>query len=358
MRSINPLGYALSGSAFLALLAGCSGGGSSTSPMPVSPAAMLHEPSARSIDASGRRNADPTSVLLPGVNRISKPDLSPGFADADAAVKAAVIISDGGANDVDVFSTKGKLVAQITGVSGGLADTKAGDLYVANTDDNDILLYKNDYKTLLATLSDPNEYPSGESYDETTGIVAVTNIISTSDGPGTVSFYAKGATKPCKTIGNPAWGRVYFDAFDSKGNLFVDGFDTSGNVVVGEITGGCKATTITTLKVGNAIAFAGGVQVTKDDDVAVQDQESLAIYTYKPPVKGSLGMPIATTTFKGAGDPVGFAFTATGKNVWTADAGLSVADEYAYPAGGSPVFSISGSMLEPISVAVTPVEVP
>jgi hypothetical protein len=75
-------------------------------------------------------------------------------------------------------------------------------------------------------------------------------------------------------------------------------------------------------------------------------------------VKGSLGTPIATTTFTGAGDPVGFVFTGTGNDVWTADAGLVAADEYAYPAGGSPVFSISGSMLEPISIAVTPVEVP
>lgn len=358
MRGTNPRGYALTGSAILALLAGCSNGGNSSTPMPVSPAVSLRGAPSGSIDASSRRNADPTSVLLPGVVRISKPDVRPGFADPDAAVKAAIIISDGGANDVDIFSTKGKLVAQITGVSGGLATTKAGSLYVANTDYNDILLYKNDYKTLLATLSDPNEYPVDESYDETSGTVAVTNIISTSDGPGTVSFYAKGATKPCKTVGNPAWGRVYFDAFDSKGDLFVDGDDTSGNVVVGEITGGCKATTITTLKVGNTLSFPGGVQVTTNDDVAVQDQESVAIYTYKPPVKGSLGVPIATTTFRGAGDPVGFAFTSNGKDVWTADAVLVAADEYAYPAGGSPVFSISGNMLEPTSIAVLPVEVP
>jgi hypothetical protein len=326
--------------------------------MPVSPAALLHESPSRSIDASSRRNADPTSVFLPGVYRVSKPDLSPGFADVDAAVKAAVIISDGGANDIDVFSTKGKLVAQITGVSGGLANTKAGSLYVANTDYSDILLYKNDYKTLLATLTDPNEYPVAESYDETSGIVGVTNIISTSGGAGTVSFYAKGATKPCKTVGNSAWSRVYFDAFDSKGNLFVDGTDAAGNVLVGEVTGGCEATTIATLKVGNAISFPGGVQVTKNDDIAIQDQQSVAICTYKPPVKGSLGMPIAMTTFKGAGDPVGFAFTSTGKDVWTADVSLVAADEYAYPAGGSPVFSISKPMLQPDSVVVTPAEVP
>jgi hypothetical protein len=35
-----------------------------------------------------------------------------------------------------VFSPKGKVIAKIAGVSGGLAGTKAGDFYVANTAHN------------------------------------------------------------------------------------------------------------------------------------------------------------------------------------------------------------------------------
>jgi catechol 2,3-dioxygenase-like lactoylglutathione lyase family enzyme len=356
MRSIKSLGYAISGSAILALLAGCSGGGTSSSPMPGTPAALLHEPPSRAIDASNRRNADPTSVLLPGVSRVSKPDLSPGFADVDAAAKAAIIISDGGANDIDVFSAKFKLIAKITGVSGSLDATKSGSVYVTVTGTKSVLLYKNDYKTLLATLRDPNEYPVSSSYEETTGIVGVTNVISTSDGPGTVSFYAKGKTTPCVTVGSPAWGRVYFDAFDSKGNLFVDGQDPSGNTLIGEITGGCKAKTITTLKVGNVITFPGGVQVAKNDDLVVDDQSGAMVYTYKPPVRGSLGAPIVTTPLTGASDPVSLVFTSTGKNLWTVDAGLDVLDEYAYPAGGSPIGSISGPpFVAPNSIAFIPV---
>ncbi len=114
MRRINALGYALSGSAILALLAGCSGGGSSSSPMPASPASLMHQPPSRSIDASSRRNADPTSVVLPNVGRISRPDLSVGFADVDAAAEAAIVVSDAGTDDVYAFSPKGKLVATIT----------------------------------------------------------------------------------------------------------------------------------------------------------------------------------------------------------------------------------------------------
>ena len=289
--------------------------------MPLSPAAILHEPSARSADAAG---------------------------------KAAIIVSAGG--DIYAFSPKGKVIAKIAGVSGGLAGTKAGNFYVTNTSHNSILLYKSDYKTLLATLSDPNEFPVAVSYEETTGIVGVTNIVSTSNGPGTVSFYAEGKTTPCATVGNPTWARVYFDAFDSKGDLFVDGEDTSGKTVVGEIAGGCKAKTITLLKAGNVIAFPGPVQVTKDDDIAVGDQGG-AVYTYKPPVQDSLGAPIATTPLTGASDVMAFAFGSSGKDLWTADVGLGAADEYPYPVGGSPVFRITG-LTGPDGIVVMPVVVP
>jgi hypothetical protein len=356
---MKPLFRALSGSSILALLAGCSGAGTFSSAMPVSAAASLH--SSGSIDASSRRNADPTSVLLPGVNRVSRPDPFSGFADVDAAAKAALIVSDSGTGDVDVFSTKGKSVATIPGFAEpqGMAGTKAGSFYVANTAASNIPLYKNDYKTVIATLSDPNEYPVDVSYDETAGVVAVTNIVSTSDGAGSVSFYAKGKTTPCVTVGSATWRNLYFDAFDAKGNLFIDGLDSSGNDLIGEVAGGCKAKAITSLKVGNSIVYPGPIQVTDKDDIAIEDQGSKTIYTYKPPVKDSLGEPIATTPLAGASDPVAFAFTSSGKDLWTVDAGLDVLNEYAYPAGGSPIIALydSGFVL-PIGIVVTPVEVP
>jgi hypothetical protein len=361
MSWTKPLGYALSGSAILTLLAGCSGGGSSSTPTPVSPAAVMRDALSRSIGASSGRNADPTSVLLPGVERASRPDRSAGFADVDAAAKAALIVSDSGTGDVDVFSTKGKVVATITGFAEpqGMTGTKAGSFYVANTAASNIPLYRNDYKTLIATLSDPNEYPVDVSYEESAGVVAVTNIVSTSNGAGSVSFYAKGKTTPCVTIGSSAWHNLYFDAFDSKGNLFIDGLDNSGNGLVGEIAGGCSAKTITTLKLGNSVAFPGPIQVTNKDDIVIDDQGTTTIYTYKPPVKGSLGKPIATTPLGGASDPTAFAFTSSGKDLWTVDAGLDTLDEYAYPAGGSPVTGLHDlGFVLPIGIVVTPVEAP
>jgi hypothetical protein len=325
--------------------------------MPAAPNALMHQPVTRSIDAISRRNAAPESVLRPSVLRVSKPDLSPGFVSPDA-FKAAVIVSDVGTNDVYAYSAAGKVVATLTGFSEpqGLASTKAGSFYIANTGDSNIPLYNSSFKK-VTTLKDPNQYPAGVSYEETSGAVAVTNIISTAGGAGSVSFYAKGKTTPCKTVSNSDWARIYFDAFNAKGTLFIDGEDPNGDVLVGEITGGCNAKAITTLKTSNAIEFPGGVQVTKSGDIAIDDQEGYAVYTYKPPVKGSLGTPVSTTALSGASDPVTYAFTSTEKDLWTADAGLEAAEEYAYTAGGSPLKAESG-LTEPIGVATTPVEVP
>jgi hypothetical protein len=326
--------------------------------MMASPASVLHDAPYGSIDARSRRNADPASALFRKGYGAPEPDMSSGFADVDAAATAAIVVSDSGTNDVYAFSTKGKLVAKITGFSEpeGMAATKAGSFYVANTVASNVLLYENDYKTKIATLSDPSEYPIDVSYEATTGIVGVANV-SMSGGTGSVSFYAKGKTTPCVTVGNPAWESVYFDAFDSRGDLFVDGVGTSGKALVGEVVGGCQAKTIATLNVGSAILDPGGIQVTKADDIAILDGAS--IRTYKPPVKGSLGTPIATTELNGASSPVSFAFTSTGKDLWTADAGLPGSEEYAYPAGGSPIATITGSGLtEPIGIVVTPIEVP
>lgn len=359
MRCTGPLGYALSGSAVLALLAGCSGGGGSSSPTPLS--ATQPQLVSRSVNSFSRQITHTPSVLRPGVNAIVNPDHSAGFADPDAAVKAAIIVSDSGTDDVYAYSAAGKLVATITGFSEpqGMGGTKAGDFYVANTGDSNIIEYKNDYKTVVATLTDAGQYPVGVSYEETTGLVGVTNIISTSDGPGSVSLYAKGKTTPCETVSSSTFARVYFDAFDAAGDLFIDGENTNGAVVVGEIVkAACKAKQkIVVLTTKNSIEFPGGVAVTKAGDIILDDQEGEAVYTYKAPVKGSLGSPVSTTPLTGASDPVTFALTSTEKDVWTADAGLAASEEYAYPKGGSDVKAITG-LSEPIGVVVTPVEVP
>jgi hypothetical protein len=69
-----------------------------------------------------------------------------------------------------------------------------------------------------------------------------------------VSFYATGSTTACATVGDPNWVTFFNAAFDAAGNVFINGQNSSGKMLIGELVGGCKATSITTLTVGNVIS--------------------------------------------------------------------------------------------------------
>lgn len=358
MRSNGLLGYVLSGSAVLALLAGCSGGGGTSASTPITPQSV-QPGGTRSVESFTRGGGLSTSVAAHSATIPAFAVPAVAFAAPDATKSAAIVVSDAVNNTVSAFTAAGKLKATITGFSEpqGLAADSSGDIYIADTANSRVQVYKNDYKTLKASLADASQYPAGVAVDTMTGVVGVTNIISTAGGAGSVSFYAKGATKPCTTVSNASFARVYFDGFDAKGNLYIDGSNSSGSVVVGVITGGCAAKSITTLTTGNSILFPGGVNVSPKGDVVIDDQEGYFLYAYKPALKGSLGKPVTSTSLSGASDPVTFAFNKAATSAFTADAGLAEALGYKYPAGGSPTLTITG-FGQPIGVAVTPVDVP
>ena len=272
-----------------------------------------------------------------------------------------IFVSDAANNVVNIYNSSGKQLAQLTGFSEpqGLATDSKGNLYVADTANSRIQVYAPPYNKTPKTYSDPGQYPAGVSVTivGTTTYVAVTNIISTSGGPGSVTIYKNG--KAGAAISSSDFGRVYFDSFDASGNLYIDGENSSGGVVVGEIA---KATTtgkkIAVLTTGNSIEFPGGVEVTTKGLIAIDDQEGAAVYSYKAPVKGSLGNPVKTTPLTGSGDAVTFAFTSTNADLWTADASDAASNEFAYPKGGSALHSISVSGGEPIGVALVPAQIP
>jgi DNA-binding beta-propeller fold protein YncE len=214
-----------------------------------------------------------------------------------------------------------------------------------------ILLYASNYRTVTATLDDPGEYPVGVAYDAKTGVVGVTNIISTNDGSGSVSFYAKNATKPCVTLRKNHVASVYFAAFDATGNLYVNGKTDTGQVFIGVVSGECAATSITALSTKKPLGFPGGVQVAPDGNIAIGDQLSSTIDTYKPPVNGHLGVPITTTSLTDGG--IAFVFSKSGKTLWAQ--GSSSVVEYAYPAGGAPLVTIG---VEAAGIVVLPVAPP
>jgi hypothetical protein len=312
------------------------------------------------VSAAVAADSNPTSVVRPGVVAPGRTYVHP-FVDV-AGIQAAgmkIFVSDAIDNVVNIYNTSGKQLAQLTGFSQpqGLATDTKGNLYVADTNNSQILVYAPPYTKAPKKLADPGYYPAGVAVITigTTTYVGVSNICSAPNcTQGGFIVYKNGKSKGA--FQSSSIYRVYFCGFDAKGNLFVDGQDTNFVPTFGEVPnaiGGKKA--YKTLTTGNAISFPGGVQVTAKGKIAIDDQTGITVYTYNPPKNGSLGSPIKTTALTGSGDPVTFAFTMTDADLWTADAVNANSAEFKYPAGGSAVKTITVGG-QPIGVAVVPAQ--
>jgi hypothetical protein len=308
MRTSSYLGFFLRSAAAVALLAGCSGGGSQPP------------------------TTNPPSSALTQLGVVPK-DTHTNSPGADQ-----VIVSDSFANAVSVFDAKGRLQMRLEkGINGpmGLTTDSAGNLYVANSQDANVLVYSQPYKSVGMTLNEPGRYPLDVAVSKA-GLVGVMTETSPS-GPGNVTFYKKGSTSACTNVSDPNWNEVLSGAFDASGNLFVDGVDRDGNPLVGEVSGGCAATSLTTLRVGNTMSGVAGVQVVHGNILILnQNYGSFApeIYTYAPPSGGSLGSPIATTKLSAGIEMESFAMTRDDRHLWIAHSDVAYGRiEYTYPDG-------------------------
>ncbi|MGA2761092.1 MAG: hypothetical protein ABSF08_12340, partial [Candidatus Cybelea sp.] len=155
---------ALGASAALTFLAGCSG---ASSPAEFSP--------------SSSARAD-NSLLAPDIARIShEPVATASFMDPKAAGKPLTFVSDAADGVVDIYPQAGKnqkSIGQITGLTQpqGITTDKNGDLYVANTNSSNVLVYAPPYTGApKMTIGDSGEFPADVAVSDA-GVVAIMNI--------------------------------------------------------------------------------------------------------------------------------------------------------------------------------------
>lgn len=199
----------------------------------------------------------------------------------------------------------------------GLAIDQNGVLYVANTAAAGILELKPPYRSVFKTLKDPGQYPVGVVSCGT--YVAVTNIITTTDGPGSVSIYKNGVTSPSYTLQDPNAAEEFFPACDAQGNLytsFVNSTDSGGVNVWHNHAGSATDTALTT-------QFPGGL-VFSNNVLFVQDQFALTIGEATPPFNSYN----AVIPLSGASDPVGLTISPDHLRFFSGDAGLNEGVNY------------------------------
>ncbi len=361
MRKLLRISYLLNASAAFAVFAGCSGVGASNAPL--SPTVGRTGDIVMSTDAAaGQRHAMTTK----------------SFMRPDAVGKPLIFVSGIYQNLVYVYLQAGKNqqpVGQIdtpaTLYTQNLGTDASGKLYVPisfppPTEASDVLVYAPPYTKAPRELPDPGGYGVDVAISPQ-GVVAVANSCNATcaAGSGNVTFYAKNSTRPCVTVSDAPY-TVDSDAFDSRGNLYIRAGGSSRQATIGEITGGCNATSVTELSTTNTIETpeTNGIKVDKAGRIAVLTTAGPYydnIDTYNPPINGSLGSPVSVTPVTTPAYPHEFAFLASGKYFYTAETQFGgLANEYRYsvgPSNGKPINSITVGG-GPYGVAVTPPLIP
>lgn len=188
----------------------------------------------------------------------------------------------------------------------------------------------------IKTLSESAGEAASCAMDPSTGNLAVT-ILATGD----VVIFA-GASGTGATVAD-GLDSTYFDGYDNKGDLFVDGFTESDTFGVVEMAAGSSSFKAVTLS--NTIGFPGGMQW-DGKYITINDQEEHVIYGYA--CSGTSCTLKRTVSLSGSSDCVQ---TWIGKgDVFCPDAGNENVEVYKYPAGGSPIATLSGPFDLPIGV--------
>ena len=251
-------------------------------------------------------------------------------------------ISNFYSSEILVFTyPRGKYVGSISGATDpqGLCAAKTGNWWAVSSGSEQVLEYAHGGTTPLKTLSITAGEPAGCTLDPTTGDLAVTIL-----GTGEVVVFAEGSGSG--NILSDGLTNTYFAAYDDKGDLFADGFQGSAPALVELHKGGSTFVAITISFGSN---FPGGLQwygnylaVCCSNGI---DGEGIGHFA----IHGRKAKEIGLTP--GVFDIAGFWIQKP--YVVATDPGNNDAQIWKYPAGGSPIRTLSGSFDLPIGATVS-----
>lgn len=360
MRISNSLKYIIGISAAVALLAGCSGNSSQLGSGGNSVVPNLHQ------TMGGNHKIDLSLTL------VTPPIVKPHFHKVPnmklvkpncCAYQKTLFIGDafGGSSftgaiymfDYKSGASLGQVASPPEGfdeVQGGCSD-KSGNVYFANTAMSTIDEY-NHSGAYVATLSDPGQFPVGCAYDRSTGNLAVSNIVNTSGGPGSISIFSGGVLQ--NTYFPPNMIRVYFLGYEGgTGTLWLDGEDSSGFFQYDSFIGGTFTPVAIT---GGTILFPGMVQWSaQTGSMNVGDQDTFSAPTfYQVSDAGAITGSTVTTCAQVSDFCDIVQAVIKGPGIVGPDAILVQANKFAYPGGGAATLNYPASYVQPIGSAVSP----
>jgi hypothetical protein len=321
----------------LAILAGCSGGTSTTgSAVPSAPSSALRADSIAPIAFS--RNA-----IRPPVHPLAR---GSGWLSPDAKkCKQKLFASSYWLDYVSIYCIKtgrhnqapiGEITDGIKGPEGAVVDAK-GNLYVTNTPTSTVTEYAPGSTTASFTYSADLSDPAGVAVD------AKQNVYVTNLGSGSVTVFPQASNSPSLTItGIPYPIDV---ALDSAGDVYVTSFlsNFSGGEVLEYPPGSTKGADL-----GIATKTPGGIALDESADIVTADQRLPGVLVFPP------GMTSPSNTFaQNMNDPVPVRFNHKENLVAVGDSIENDVEIYSYPSG-TLVDTITDGIDGPEGVALDP----
>ena len=237
----------------------------------------------------------------------------------------------------------GKLVGTIGGFNGssGLCADAKGDVFVANTDGEDVLEYAHGGTKPIATFLEFGAFPNGCAVDPSSGNLAVTNVATApSQGPGNVAIFLKAQGNPTYYTAK-GFMEYLFAGYDANGNLFVDGVNAgTTQSLFAELPSG--SSTLTNLTVNQSMGFPGGI-AWDGKYMAIEDDMKDTIYRVN--FSGSAGT-VAGTVHLSVHSHLVVQFWLQGNTIIVPFGGsprtVKKVGLWNYPAGGKPTAQFDG----------------
>jgi hypothetical protein len=311
----------------------------------------------------------PQSALMPsaGAQGGARQERGRSWVLPEAKSEDLLYISDliGQVVDIYTYGHGYKLVGTLSGFFNpeGLCVDKAGDVFVTNDTSEGIYQiteYAHGGTSPIATLVNTNGRVNGCSVDLKSGDLAVTNFWGETEREGGVSIYRH-------ATGNPTFYQVpsiyyyYYDGYDDRGNLFVDGATYGSSFGLAELPKGGSA--LAEVNVGQTIYLPGGVQwdgeyLAVGDQVAVKHNFTSVIYQFA--ISGSTATEVSYTMLEDSSQVAQFWIPGVGQSKKGVEATSVIGPNqdgkdtlfWDYPAGGSPINTISGES-DPIGATIS-----
>jgi hypothetical protein len=316
-----PLAYPLPGAVFAVVLAGCSTG----APTPV---------------ATGNAVA-----------------LDRGHSRTSARVKSSrlLYVADSNGHTVNIYLNKGFVpVGEFVGFTQptSFCTDAAQNIYVTDIGGSTITEYAHGGAVPIRILNDHQGAPIACAVDLKTGDLAVSNNSGPSSSAGNVIIF-KGAKGSPTLFTAPTFSSYYFVGYDNHDNLYVDGY-AGVTFQLAELPKGQTAFGLVSLnqaiKAPAAVAWDG-------EFLAVGDQTTSIIYRFA--VSHFTGTVTGSTTLNGEVAVFQFSFQGgspkhpQATTVVGAAAGSNAVGVWQYPAGGTPVKTVTG-LHDPLGAIISP----